>query len=105
MSTKISPQASSQEDKDLRQPIFRLYHRMLKLIQDFTSVVLKPNLTLREFTTQCAPLLGPGHKYMDQFTRLIERLLYSRHSPEPADLEKSRELGGLIEGLLKHDRT
>lgn len=105
MGTKISPLASSQEDKDLRQPIFRLYHRMLKLIQDFTSAVLKPNLTLREFTTQCAPLLGPGYKYMDQFTRLIERLLYSRHSPEPADLEKSRELGGLIEGLLKHDRT
>jgi hypothetical protein len=104
--TQGSFHTSSQAgDNDLRKLIFELYRRLLGLIQDFTSIVLKPNLTLREFTSQCAPLLGPAQKYLDQFTSLIERLLYSKHSPEPADLEKGLELGGMIEGSLKHDRT
>jgi len=97
--------SSQMGDNDLRKLIFELYRRLLGLIQDFTSIGLKPNLTLREFASQCAPLLGPAQKYLNQFTSLIERLLYSKHSPEPADLEKGLELGGMIEGSLKHDRT
>ena len=105
LDTQGSFHTSSQVgDNDLRKLIFELYRRLLRLIQDFTSIVLKPNLTLREFASQCAPLLGPAQKYLNQFTSLIERLLYSKHSPEPADLEKGLELGGMIEGSLKHDR-
>jgi len=93
------------DDIRLRKLVFEFYRRLLRLIQDFTSIVLKPNLTLREFANQCAPFLGPAHRYLDQFTSLIERLMYSKHSPEPADMKKGLELGGMIEGSLKHDST
>ena len=93
------------EVKDLRQLTFNLYRRLLRLIQDFTNITMKPHLTLREFTTQCAPIIGPAHRYLDQFTHIIERLLYSKHPPEPADLEKGQELTRYMEESLKHDHA
>lgn len=98
------PTRRQREVKGPRQLTFELYRRLLRLLQDFTSIVLKPHLTLREFATQCAPLLGPAYKYLDQFTRLIERLLYSKHVAEPADLEKGQELSKSFEESLTHDR-
>jgi hypothetical protein len=37
-------------------------------------------------------VLGPGQKYLERLTRLIERVLYSRYDPEPSDLEAGQEL-------------
>ncbi|MBI4294885.1 MAG: hypothetical protein HY669_01810 [Chloroflexi bacterium] len=93
------------EAKGIRHLVFELYSGLLRLIQGFTGVTLKPQLSLREFVAQCAPFLGPAHKYMEQFTGLIERYLYSRHQPQPADLERSRELNRLVEESAKHDRA
>jgi hypothetical protein len=72
--------------------VIDLYERFLGLLQGLTGIALRPESTLREFAAQCAPVLGPGQKYLERLTRLIERALYSRYDPETSDLEAGQEL-------------
>jgi hypothetical protein len=72
--------------------IFDLYRFALKLVTALTHAVLKPHQTLREFAGENSPALGKLSRYFVDFTRLIEKLLYSRHKATQNDLQKSREL-------------
>jgi hypothetical protein len=101
----VSPGGAAREDRDLRGLILGLYGRLLGFLQGLTGIALRPELTLREFTARCAPWLGPGQRYLDSFTRLAERLLYSRHSPGPADVEWSRQLSQQVEESARRDLT
>ncbi|NQT74356.1 MAG: hypothetical protein HQ553_16565 [Chloroflexi bacterium] len=89
-----------QEENDDRRIILTLYTKVLKLIQGLTGTAMKPQTTLREFTRQSATMLGPAYSYLDRFTRLVERLLYSKHTLEPSDVDEGRELNQMIEGAV-----
>ena len=93
-----------EENKD-RRFIFSMYTKLLGLIQDFTGAVLKPQTTYREFMLQSGPKLGPAFNYLYRFTRLIERLLYSKSSVEAVDIDKSRELNRQVEESIAHERS
>ena len=75
-----------------RSILLALYRGVLRLVQTVTSVLLQPSQTLREFTRECAPRLGPLAGYFQEFTLIIERLLYSRHHPGEADAARGEEL-------------
>ena len=75
-----------------RSILLALYRGVLRLVQTVTSVLLQPSQTLREFARECAPRLGPLAGYFQEFTLIIERLLYSRHHPGEADAASGEEL-------------
>lgn len=85
--------------------LLRLYRNILRLIQGMTSALLKPSQTLREFAAQCAPLLGPLAGHFQEFTGLVERLLYSRHGLGEAEAARGKELGQNLEEGLRREST
>ncbi|HEX77926.1 MAG TPA: DUF4129 domain-containing protein [Dehalococcoidia bacterium] len=81
--------------------LLTLYRRVLGLILGITAVALRPHHTLREFARQCAPYLGPLAGYFQEFTALVERLLYSRHRLGEEEATRGRQLSQSIEEGLK----
>ena len=84
-------------------PIFDLYRLALKLVTTITRVVLKPQQTLREFARENSQALGPLSRHFNEFTALVEKLLYSRHKQSPEDLRKSQELYTSLEKESRHE--
>ena len=80
-----------------RERILRWYLLVLRLVQRITRVALRPDQTLREFTRETESALGPIAKRLMEFTRLAERLLYSRHEPTEEDAENTKALSQNIE--------
>jgi hypothetical protein len=80
-----------------RERILRWYLLVLRLVQRISRVALRPDQTLREFTRETEAALGPAAKRLMEFTRLAERLLYSKHEPSEEDAEKTRSLSQNIE--------
>jgi hypothetical protein len=79
------------------------YRNAVKLVQRLSSIIFKPELTLREYAAQIRNKFGPLGKYLYDFTLIIEKLLYSRHTPEQAELENGRELSEKIERESGHE--
>ena len=80
-----------------RDRILRWYLLVLKLVQRITRLTPRPNQTLREFTRETESALGPLADRFMEFTRMVERLLYSRHEPSEEDAERTRSLSENIE--------
>ncbi|MBN2098511.1 MAG: DUF4129 domain-containing protein [Dehalococcoidia bacterium] len=96
----LNEEASTESAGQPRERILRWYSLVLKLVQRITRVALRPDQTLREFTRETEAALGPIAKRLMEFTRLAERLLYSRHEPSEQDVEKTRRLSrGIEKGL------
>jgi hypothetical protein len=88
-------------DETVRNRILRRYRLLVILIEKMASVVLKPNQTLREFAQDNAAVLGPLSKYFIEFTREVERVLYSPYRPSESDEKNSEKLAGSLEEGLK----
>jgi hypothetical protein len=52
---------------------------------------------LREFASESSRVLGPGVKYLQELTAMVERLLYSTQGATEDDVEKSQQLSHRIE--------
>jgi hypothetical protein len=85
------------------QAMLGWYRNAVKLVQRLSSIIFKPELTLREYAAQIRNKFGPLGKYLYDFTLIIEKLLYSRHTPEQAELENGRELSEKIERESGHE--
>jgi hypothetical protein len=85
--------------------LIALYRAVLRLVQRLTAVVLRPSHTLREFVQECAPALGPLTGYFQDFTLMVERLLYSQYKPTEKDVEDGRQLSDRIEAAGKLRET
>ena len=72
--------------------LIALYRQVLRQIQKITSMMLRPNQTLREFAQETAPRLGPLAGYFKEFTLMIERALYSKRPPKEEDVARGQEL-------------
>jgi hypothetical protein len=84
-----------------RERILYWYRLVVRLIQRITRVFARPQQTLREFVREAVPVLGPIARYLGEFTRIVERLFYSRYEPTEGDLEKIKGLPHNIEEELK----
>lgn len=60
--------------------ILKAYYMAVAVVQRLARVFLKPQATLREFSSQVMPLLGKFAGLFAKLTNLAERALYSRHS-------------------------
>lgn len=80
-----------------RAILIALYRGALMLVQRLTAVVLQPSHTLREFAQECGPGLGPLAGHFQEFTLMMERLLYSRRRPDQADAARGLELRRRLE--------
>lgn len=87
-------------ESEPRQKIFAWYISILKLVQKAARAFLRPNQTLREFAADTQKTLGPVSAYFIDFTKMIEKLLYSSSQTTDKEVSKSRELTDKIqEGL------
>jgi hypothetical protein len=88
-----------------RARIFSWYVLLIQLVQRVTRLVLKPHQTLREFVNGTRKTLGPVTDYLLEFTRLIERLLYSREQASDKDVYSSVLLSRIVRDRLKNENT
>jgi len=77
--------------------LLALYRQVLRLVQSITTMMLRPNQTLREFAQETAPRLGPLAGYFREFTLMIERALYSKHPTREGDVARGQELSKKLE--------
>ena len=84
-----------------RVRIFSWYALILWLVQRFSRVVLKPQQTHREFVAETRKFLGPLANYLMDFTRMVERLLYSKSRATETDVQISEQLGRRLQDGLK----
>ena len=65
---------------DSQGVILNAYYMAVAVVQRLVSVFLKPQATLREFSSQVMPLLDRFAGLFANLTNLAEKALYSRHS-------------------------
>lgn len=94
---------SDESEGEPRNRIFFWYRLVVRLIQQITKVLLKPQQTLREFASESSGVLGPAAKFFLELTRTVERLLYSKHVATEEDVGKSQQLSHTIEEELKSE--
>jgi hypothetical protein len=92
-------------DVEPRERIFSWYVLLIQLVQRVNRIVLRPHQTLREFVNGTRKTLGPVTDYLLEFTRLIERLFYSREQASDEDVYKSVLLSRMVRDRLKHENT
>jgi len=83
--------------------ILNWYRMVVRLLQRMTRVLLRPQQTLREFATECGGVLGPAAGYFTELTRIVEKVLYSKHKPTREDAERSRHLSNTIEEVFRRE--
>ncbi len=93
-SIKESAEGSGQP----RSKIFYWYRFVVRLVQEITEALLKPQQTLREFAQSNSRVLGPAAQYLIELTKMVERLLYSQYTPSEKEAENSRQLYHKIKG-------
>jgi hypothetical protein len=96
-SPAVTEEASVEPTVKPRERILRWYRLLLRLVQRITGVAFRPDQTLREFARETEAGLGPVGNRLMEFTRLAERLLYSKHEPSEQDAEETKLLSESIE--------
>lgn len=80
-----------------------LYKGVLTLVQAAAGLVLQPCQTLGEFALEAGSKLGNLAVFFHEFTRIVERHLYSKHSTAGTDTIRAKELGRTIMTGIKHE--
>jgi hypothetical protein len=96
----------AEEDESSQAPESRIlgwYRMVARLLQRVTQVLLEPQQTLREFASECGGALGPAAGYFTELTRIVEKVLYSKHKPTQEDAERSRHLFHTIEEVFRRE--
>jgi len=96
--------AASESEPDSGEPssrIFYWYRLVVRFLLRLAQIALRPQQTMREFADEHSRVLGPGAKYFNELTRMVERLLYSPYRPTEADAENSRQLSLKVEAESK----
>jgi len=95
----------TKENKEItgepRDRILYWYRLVVRLLQRITKTLLGPQQTLREFAKESGRIVKPVAKYIFNFTKMVERLLYSQYRPTEKDVENSRKLSNKIEDETK----
>jgi hypothetical protein len=99
------PAASASEDAlpagEPRSRIVGWYRRVVKLLLQLFHLVFGPSQTLREFSRELSPRLGPVAGFFEELTRLVERAVYSSHNPTDEEAKHSEEISRQVERRVK----
>jgi len=87
--------------KEYDDGIFYWYRIVLQLVQKISGVLIKPNQTLREYVTATGKATGPAARYLVEFTRMIEKALYSSHKTSDDDVKTGERLAHSVQESLK----
>ena len=90
VSLKVKDSHKKEDEAD--NTILYWYHVALKLVQNITKMMMKPQQTLREYERETSKVLGPPGKYFIELTHLLEKRLYGKRQPDASDIQKSQEL-------------
>ena len=71
------------------------------MVQKVSGVFLKPNQTLREFVTESGNKMGLAGKYLLEFTKIVEKVLYSPYKVTENDAKSGEELARNMRESLK----
>lgn len=82
-------------------PFLNLYKGVLALIQAASGQMLQSYQTLGEFAVEAGPKLGLLAAYFQEFTRIIERQLYSNRANDDGDTERAKELSRTLTTGIK----
>jgi len=105
-STEVEPLVPGAEEESsqvLESRILGWYRIVDRLLRRITQVLQKPQQTLREYASEYGGALGPAAGYFTELTRIVEKVLYSRHKPTQEDAERSRHLSNTIEGVFRDE--
>jgi hypothetical protein len=90
VSLKVKDSHKKEDEAD--NTILYWYRVALKLVQNITKMMMKPQQTLREYERETSKVLGPAGKYFIELTHLLEKRLYGKRQPDASDIQKSQEL-------------
>ncbi len=77
------------------------YRWIVKLLINITGKVFRPQQTLREFSREVAPTLGPAAGFFDRLTRMVEMTLYSTRGVTEAEADEGKKLTEQVERRLQ----
>jgi hypothetical protein len=102
VTTPVSSLSSVAEDiavdigrRDESIPVGRLlywYRIVIRLMQKVSGLLLKPNQTLREYIRDTGQTTGSTDKIILEFTRIVEKVLYSPHQVTEDDIKNGEQL-------------
>jgi hypothetical protein len=102
VTTPVSSLSSVAEDiavdigrRDESIPVGRLlywYRIVIRLMQKVSGLLLKPNQTLREYIRDTGQTTGSTGKIILEFTRIVEKVLYSPHQVTEDDIKNGEQL-------------
>jgi hypothetical protein len=81
--------------RDESTPVGRLfywYRVVILLVQKVSGLLLKPNQTLREYISDTGQATGSTGKIILEFTRIVEKVLYSHHQVTEDDIKNGQQL-------------
>jgi hypothetical protein len=95
----VENENSSQSAPDTR--LFYWYRIVIQLIQRASGVLLKPNQTLREYINDTGNSIGAAGKPILEFTRMIEKVLYSTHHATADDIKNGEQLARKVQESIR----
>ncbi len=81
--------------------LFYWYRIVIRLIQRVSGVLLKPNQTLREYAIDTSKATGAAGKPILEFTRMIEKVLYSPHQVTEEDAKNGEQLARKVRESIR----
>lgn len=101
-STQSKPQFKLE---GLKGKVLESYVRALKVVEPTTGIILRSNMTLREFLIDTKPKLSEAASLFAELTALAERALYSPYTPKEEDLAQAEDhainIGRVLKGEAK----
>jgi len=77
------------------------YRLVVRLIINSTGSAFHSHQTLREFSREAAPILGPVAVFFDHLTSMVEKLLYSGRGITETEADEGKQLTTQIEQRFK----
>jgi hypothetical protein len=99
--SNIAPNHDNQDISEPHSRLFYWYRIVIQLIQRASGVLFKPNQTLREFVRDASRATGSSSKFILEFTRIIEKVLYSPYKVTEDDAKSGAQLAQKVQESLK----
>jgi hypothetical protein len=100
-STDAARRDEPEPQEKTANPVIYWYRLTLKVVQNLTGLMLKPQRTLREYARDVSRVIGPASKHFMDLTFIVERMLYSKQRPSQHDIEKSQQLSQKLQEETK----
>jgi hypothetical protein len=95
------PVIEKHENVTAHNRLFYWYRIVIQLVQTLSGRLLKPNQTLREFVRDTGQTTGLAGKFILEFTKMIEKVLYSKHQVTEDDAKSGERLAHQVQESLK----